>query len=321
MATSRTFSKVAVVGAAGGIGQPLSMLLKNNNLVSELNLFDLFNTEGVAADISHIDTPAKVTGFTGEDGLRAALEGADHVVIPAGMPRKPGMTRDDLFGANASIAVDIANTVAEACPNAFVSIITNPVNSTVPIFAAVLEKRGVYNPKKLAGVTHLDVQRANTFVAEAKGLDVNTVDVPVIGGHAGTTILPLLSKVPGVSFSDEELAALTHRIQFGGDEVVKEKGKGSGGSATVSTAYAAAQFVNGVLEAEHGKEGVQLCAYVQSDGRVPGLRFFAAPCLFGRDGIESVVDYGNLSDFELETFDEMLPALEAQIAKGFAHVE
>jgi malate dehydrogenase len=78
---------------------------------------------------------------------------------------------------------------------AVIQIISNPVNSTVPIASEVLKAAGVYNPKKLMGVTTLDVVRANTFVADAKGLDLKEVDVPVIGGHAGKTILPLLSQV------------------------------------------------------------------------------------------------------------------------------
>ena len=78
---------------------------------------------------------------------------------------------------------------------AVVNIISNPVNSTVPIAAEILKAAGVYDKKKLMGVTTLDVVRANTFVAEAKGLDLKDVDVPVVGGHAGTTILPLLSQV------------------------------------------------------------------------------------------------------------------------------
>ena len=111
-------------------------------------------------------------------------------------------------------------------------IISNPVNSTVPIFAEVLKKHGVYNPKKLFGVTTLDVVRANTFVAENQGFDVYTTNIPVIGGHAGATILPLLSQVKGAKFTADDLTALTHRIQFGGDEVVKAKD--GAGSATLS---------------------------------------------------------------------------------------
>ena len=93
------------------------------------------------------------------------------------------------------------------------AIISNPVNSTVPIAAEVLKKAGVYNPKKLAGVTTLDVCRANTFVANHHGWDPKDVDVTVIGGHAGITILPLFSRVSGAKFSDEELEAITVRTR------------------------------------------------------------------------------------------------------------
>merc|ERR1712159_912566 len=99
---------------------------------------------------------------------------------------------------------------------------------------------------KLFGVTTLDVCRARTFVANAKGNDVIKTTVPVIGGHAGTTIVPLLSQAePKVTFTDEERDALTHRIMFGGDEVVKAKA--GGGSATLSMAFAGAEFADTVM--------------------------------------------------------------------------
>ena len=87
------------------------------------------------------------------------------------------------------------------------------MNSTVPIAAEVLKKAGVYNKKKLAGVTTLDVCRANTFVANSQGLDPRDIDVTVIGGHAGITILPLLSRVQGAKFTDEELEKITVRTR------------------------------------------------------------------------------------------------------------
>lgn len=124
-----------------------------------------------------------------------ALKDANIVVIPAGVPRKPGMSRDDLFNTNASIVKSIAQACAKNCPKACFLIISNPVNSTVPIFAEVLRAAGVYDRKRLFGVTSLDVTRANKFVADAAGVDPATLDVPVIGGHAGITILPLLSQV------------------------------------------------------------------------------------------------------------------------------
>lgn len=121
VAAKRSFStsaanltKVAVLGAAGGIGQPLSLLLKENPNVSHLSLYDIVNAKGVAADIGHINTNSIVTGHTPEnDGLKEALTDAHVVVIPAGIPRKPGMTRDDLFNTNASIVRDLATAAAK----------------------------------------------------------------------------------------------------------------------------------------------------------------------------------------------------------------
>jgi hypothetical protein len=87
--------------SGGGIGQPLSLLLKMNKLVAELALYDIAGTPGVAADLSHCNTPVTVTAHTGPGELDACLRGCDLVIIPAGIPRKPGMTRDDLFNTNA----------------------------------------------------------------------------------------------------------------------------------------------------------------------------------------------------------------------------
>ena len=109
MSTSSSKPKVAVLGAAGGIGQPLSLLLKLSPRIGTLSCYDIVGTPGVAADLSHIPTASTVTGSLpaagawppkGNEGLKDALEGANVVVIPAGVPRKPGMTRDDLFNVS-----------------------------------------------------------------------------------------------------------------------------------------------------------------------------------------------------------------------------
>jgi len=306
--------KVAVLGAAGGIGQPMSLLLKDNDKISELSLFDVVNTPGVAADLSHCDTPAKVQGYTGMENVEAALEGCDVVVIPAGVPRKPGMTRDDLFNTNASIAQSLAAAAAKACPEAMMLIIANPVNSTVPIVAETFKKAGVYDPKRLFGVTTLDVCRANTFVGESQNWNPRETNVTVIGGHAGTTILPLLSQIEGAKFSEDELAALTNRIQFGGDEVVKAKD--GAGSATLSMAYAGARFTSRLLDAMMGEKDVVECSFTEND--VTPLTFFSTPVTLGPNGVEQVHHFGELSQLEQDNFDAMLPDLEKQIAKGVA---
>merc|ERR1712066_1154534 len=305
--------KCSVLGAAGGIGQPLSLLLKLNPRVTALSCFDVAPiTPGVAVDLSHIATGAKTTGFTGDD-LKKSLDGCEVVVIPAGVPRKPGMTRDDLFNINAGIVKTLITGCAEACPNAKILVISNPVNSTVPIAKEVLQAKGVYNPKKLMGVTTLDVCRARTFVANAKGNDVNKVNVPVVGGHAGTTIVPLLSQAePKVSFSDEERDALTHRIAFGGDEVVKAKA--GAGSATLSMAYTGAQFADRVMAGLAGESGVVECTFVEST--ITEATFFSSPCTLGKEGVETVHDIGTVNDYEKKLIADMMPDLIAQAEKG-----
>lgn len=106
---------VVVCGAAGGIGQPLSLLLKQSDLISHLALYDIVNAAGVAADLSHINTASKVTGH-GKDALPEALHGAHTVVIPAGVPRKPGMTRDDLFKVKTAAFAPVTRTFCFVSP-------------------------------------------------------------------------------------------------------------------------------------------------------------------------------------------------------------
>ncbi|KAL2492967.1 malate dehydrogenase [Abeliophyllum distichum] len=312
--------KVAILGAAGGIGQPLALLIKMSPLVSELNLYDIANVKGVAADLSHCNTPSKVSEFTGTSELADSLKGVNVVVIPAGVPRKPGMTRDDLFNINANIVKTLVEAVADNCPDAFIHIISNPVNSTVPIAAEVLKQKGVYDPKKLFGVTTLDVVRANTFVAQMKNLKLIDVDVPVVGGHAGITILPLLTKTkPSVTFTDEEVQELTVRIQNAGTEVVEAKA--GAGSATLSMAYAAARFVESSLRALDGDSDVYECCYVQSD--LNDLPFFASRVKLGKNGVEALIssDLQGLTEYEQKALEALKPELKASIEKGLSFLQ
>ncbi|GJP81189.1 hypothetical protein CLOP_g11356 [Closterium sp. NIES-67] len=310
--------KVAVLGAGGGIGQPLSLLMKTNPLVTDLSLYDVAGTPGVTADISHICSNAKAKGYMGADELAGALEGCDLVLIPAGVPRKPGMTRQDLFNINASIVKGLCESISKNCPTAAVGMISNPVNSTVPIASEVFKKAGTYDPKKLFGITTLDIVRARTFYAEAKGLNAEDVSIPVVGGHAGTTIIPLFSQAtPLVELSDEEREQLTKRTQDGGTEVVQAKaGKGS---ATLSMAYAAAVFADSLLKAMNGAPNVVECTYVEST--LTEARFFASKVRLGPSGAEEILPLGNLIPYEEKAIQRALPELMESIQAGVDFVK
>ncbi|KAJ7456879.1 NAD-malate dehydrogenase [Mycena latifolia] len=327
--------KAVVLGAAGGIGQPLSLLLKTNPHITALGLFDIVNTPGVAVDLSHIATASVVEGYLPpNDGLKKTLTGADVVVIPAGVPRKPGMTRDDLFKINAGIVKDLATGIATFAPKAFVLVISNPVNSTVPIVVEVFKKHGVYDPKRIFGVTTLDVVRASTFVAEIIGTPGAAADVvvPVIGGHSGVTIVPLLSQsthpLPS-DISPEAFATLLKRIQFGGDEVVKAKD--GAGSATLSMAYAGAEFAGKVIRALKGEKGIVAPSFVPLAADPAGgaalskelgaeLEFFSSNVELGTEGVVKIHPLGKITPQEAELVKAAVPELQTNIKTGVTYV-
>ncbi|TGC97955.1 malate dehydrogenase, partial [Salmonella enterica subsp. enterica serovar Enteritidis] len=175
-----------------------------------------------------------------------------------------------------------------------------------------LQTAGLYDKHNLLGGTTRDIHRSNTFVAELKGKLPTEVEVPVIGGHSGVTILPLLSQIPGVSFTEQEAAELTKRIQNAGTEVVEAKA--GGGSATLSMGQAAARFGLSLVRALQGEKGVVECAYVEGDGQY--ARFFSQPLLLGKNGVEERKSIGTLSAFEQHSLDAMLDTLKKDIQLG-----
>lgn len=289
------------------------------------------NTPGVTADLSHISSIATIDGYLpdGGEGIKKAFKGADIVVIPAGIPRKPGMTRDDLFKINAGIVQGLVQGIAENCPDAFILIISNPVNSTVPIAAEVLKKAGVFNPKKLFGVTTLDVVRSETFVQSLTGeKDPSKTVIPVIGGHSGETIVPLFSQAkPAVKIPEDKLDALTHRVQFGGDEVVKAKD--GAGSATLSMAYAGFRFAEKVIRAAKGESGIVEPTFVYLPGvaggdeivKETGLEFFSVPVELGKDGAAKAVNIVKAAnEYEKKLLTKCYEGLKGNIEKGIDFV-
>merc|ERR1712178_227787 len=264
---------------------------------------------------SHLEKKAEVKVYVMEVGgepiehLQECLTGCDLVMIPAGMPRKPGQTRDDLFKINADIAKGLVESCAKYCPEAMVALIVNPVNSIVPAMAELYKKKGL-DPLKIVGVTTLDCVRANKFVSQLTGKPAKFIQTPVVGGHAGVTILPLFSQVKAMKdVPAEKTEELDKRVQDAGTEVVNAKnGKGS---ATLSMAYAGARLGSAVLRGLAGEDTIE-CAYVQSDV-VDGMSYFSSKVSFGTGGVQTVHPLGPLSEHETKRFEEAKAQLKEEI--------
>jgi len=318
--------KVCVCGGAGGIGQPLSMLMALDPNVAELCVFDLsvamVPPAGVAADLGHLERKSKVKGYMMElgakpvDNLEECLTGCHLVLVPAGMPRKPGQTRDDLFKINADIAKGIVEACAKFCPDAMLGMIVNPVNSVVPAMAELYKKKGL-DPMKIVGISTLDVVRANKFVGDETGKNATFINVPVIGGHAGSTILPLFSQdKTAKTISADKIPDMDKHVQDAGTDVVNAKnGKGS---ATLSMAYAGARLAKSILAGLSGKRRVE-CAYVKSD--ITDLPYFASKVVFDKTGIAKVLPLGDLNEYETTRLGEVKEQLKGEIDTGLKYAE
>jgi malate dehydrogenase len=318
--------KVVVCGGCGGIGQPMAMLMAMDKNVKELCIYDLdispMPPAGVAQDLIHLERKCSVKGYVGKlneppsNFMEEPLTGAHLVLIPAGLPRKPGQTRDDLFKVNADIAKGLVEACAKYCPEAVLAMIVNPVNSIVPAMAELYKKKGL-DPMKIIGVTTLDVVRANKFVGEETSKNPNFINVPVIGGHAGTTILPVFSQdKAGKLVPAEKVPDMDKHVQDAGTDVVNAKnGKGS---ATLSMAYAGARFGSAILSGLSGRKRTE-CAYCAST--VTDLPYFAQKVVLGPTGIEKVLPLGELNEHETKRLEEVKTQLKGEIDSGLKYAE
>lgn len=194
------------------------------------------------------------------------------------------------------------------------------VNSTVPIVSEVYKSKGVYNPQRLFGVTTLDVVRASRFISQLKGTDPANEKVPVVGGHSGVTIVPLLSQSNHADIEGTPRDELVNRIQFGGDEVVKAKD--GAGSATLSMAFAGARFAESLLKAAQGEKGVIEPTFVESPlYKDQGVNFFASKVELGPNGAEKIHPVGNVTAYEQSLLEACLGDLKKNIQKGIDFVK
>merc|ERR1711908_140686 len=200
--------------------------------------------------------------------------------------------------------------------DAMLLMIVNPVNSVVPAMCELYKKKGL-DPKKIIGVTTLDIVRANKFVGEITGKNPNFVNVPVIGGHAGATILPLFSQDKTANtIEKDKIADLDKHVQDAGTDVVNAKG--GKGSATLSMAYAGARLGRAVLAGLSGRRRVE-CAYVKSS--ITELPYFASKVVFGEGGVTKVLPIGELNEHETKRLAEVKEVLKGEIESGTKYAE
>eukprot|EP00930_Biecheleria_cincta_P001098 TRINITY_DN102263_c0_g1_i1.p1 TRINITY_DN102263_c0_g1~~TRINITY_DN102263_c0_g1_i1.p1 ORF type:complete len:343 (+),score=63.36 TRINITY_DN102263_c0_g1_i1:50-1078(+) len=321
--TKRGPFKVCICGGAGEVGQHLALLMATNSKVKELSVYDIdmarIPAAGVAADLSHLEFPCSVKAYSLSMAARpvsdlppSCLQGCSLVLVQAGIPRKPGQEMKDLVNQNANIAKMVVEACAKHCPEAVVALLVNPVNSVVPAMAELYEKKGL-DPKKIVGITTLDVVRANKFVFEATGAPVDSISVPVVGGtSSGKSVVPVFSREKAcLKLPLEKRQALDARVQNAGTEVIKAKnGKGS---ATLSTAYAAYLLGSAILDGLSGKATTE-CAYVKSNANE--LPYFASPVTFGPQGVAKVHGLPPMDSYEKQRLSEAKTILQGEIQLG-----
>nr|WP_294529590.1 malate dehydrogenase [uncultured Rhodopila sp.] len=284
-------NKIALIGA-GNIGGTLAHLIGLKEL-GDVVLFDVFGgvAAGKALDIAQ---SSPVDGFDaafsgGSD--YAAIAGADVVIITAGFPRTPGMSRDDLIGKNAGVIATVAEGIKTHAPNAFVICITNPLDAMV----WVLQQKSGLPANKVVGMAGvLDSSRFQLFLAQEFGVSVQDVRAFVLGGH-GDTMVPLIrySAVAGIPVPDlikmgwstqERIDAICTRTANGGGEIVKLLERGSAFYAPAASAIAMAEAY-----LKDQKRVLPCAAYLSGQYGIDGL-YVGVPVVIGAGGVEKIVE-------------------------------
>ena len=301
--------KISLIGA-GQIGGTLAHLIGTKELVSEVVLFDVASgiAKGKALDIAQ---SSSVDGFnvkfSGTDDYKD-IKDSDVIIVTAGVPRKPGMSRDDLLGINLKIIKQVAEGVKDNAPNAFVICITNPLDVMVMAF----QKYSGLPANKVVGMAGiLDSSRFKLFLSLELNVSVKEIDAMVMGGHGDTMVpmprftkvsgRPLLDLVKEDKISHERLEQINQRTRDGGAEIVKYLEKGS---AFYAPAASGVQMAEAYLKNE---KKLLPCA-VQLNGEYGVDNVYAGvPVIVGKDGVEKV----ELIDLDKKEKKEFMHSIDA----------
>ena len=303
-------AKISLIGG-GQIGGNLALLAAQKEL-GDIKIFDIPNAEGMvkgkALDLMqlrpHDGFDADISGTSNWNDLKDS----DVFIVTAGIPRKPGMNREDLLDINLGIMKDVASNIKEVAPNSFVIIVSNPLDAMVYAFykASGFKKNMVVG---MAGA--LDSARFRAFIAMEIGCSVQDVTCMVLGGH-GDTMVPItrLGTVGGVPIeslvSPNKLEEIVNRTRFAGGEIVKLFGNGS---AFYAPAQSAIEMAESFLR---DKKRVIPCASLcEGEFGIDGY-FIGVPSLIGKDGVEKILEF-DLNDSERSALESTLGAVKKTV--------
>jgi len=304
--------KIGLIGG-GQIGGNLALLAAQKEL-GDILIFDIPNAEGMvkgkALDLMqlrpHDGYDSNITGTSNWDDLK----NVDVFIITAGIPRKPGMNREDLLEINLGIMKDVANNIKKHAPNSFVIVISNPLDAMVYAFHKVSE----FNKNQVVGMAGaLDSGRFRTFIAMETGYSVQDITCMVLGGH-GDTMVPItrLGTIGGVPLesiiSQKRLDEIVERTRFAGGEIVKLFGNGS---AFYAPAQSAIEMAESYLK---DKKRVIPCASLcEGEFGIDGF-FIGVPTVIGSGGVEKILEF-DLHDDEKAALNETLDAVKKTVAE------
>jgi len=285
--------KVTVVGA-GNVGSTCANVLAHNEIANEIILLDIKEgvAEGKALDMWETSPvnmyDSRITGSTNDYSMTA---GSEVVVITSGIPRKPGMSRDDLIATNAGIVKSVTENVVKYSPDAKIIIVSNPLDVMcyTAFLAAKVEKGHVMG---MAGV--LDTARYRSFLALELGVSPKDIQALLMGGHGDTMVpLPRYTTVGGIPVTElidkDKLDAIIERTKFGGGEIVKLLGT----SAWYAPGAAAAQMVEAIVRDQ--KRVLPVCAWLEGEYGLSDI-YLGVPVILGKDGIEKIIEVELNSD-------------------------
>ena len=310
-------SKVSVIGA-GNVGATVADVLAQKDIANQIVLVDIKENfaEGKALDIWQT-APVNMydTRVIGTTGAYSKTKDSDVVVITSGLPRKPGMSRDDLIATNAKIVDSVTKQVIEHSPDAVIIVVSNPLDvmTYCAYLSASVDSSRVFG---MAGV--LDTARYRAFLAEELNVSPKDIQAMLLGGHGDSMVpLPRYTTVSGIPvtemISEDKLTAIVNRTKAGGGEIVNLLGT----SAWYAPGASAAQMVEAILKDQ--KRIFPACAWLQGEYGLKDI-YLGVPVKLGRKGIEKVIELKlNTAEMELlnssaKSVREVMGVLDGMLA-------